>query len=80
MNDDSGKISVEICRQTGRHVFPLYHSITAPPWGRVVLLAVGEGGALPNKTPKPPTTRSMLAKAHRERAWRFISSKRHHRV
>jgi hypothetical protein len=48
MNDDSGKISGEICRQMGTCVFPLYHSVMAPPRGRVVLVAVGEGGALPN--------------------------------
>jgi hypothetical protein len=41
------QISGEIYRQTGRHVFPLYHSVMAPPWGRAVLVAFGEGGALP---------------------------------
>jgi hypothetical protein len=50
MNDDSGKISGEICRQMGTCVFPLYHSVMAPPRGRGVLVAVGEGGALPNGT------------------------------
>lgn len=41
------QIWTEICRHAGRCVFPLYHSVTAPPWGLVLMLAVGEGGALP---------------------------------
>jgi hypothetical protein len=48
MNDDSGKISGEICRQMGTCVFPLYHSVMAPPRGRADLKVVGEGAALPD--------------------------------
>jgi hypothetical protein len=42
------QISAEICRETGRHVFPLYHSVMAPPRGRADLRAVGEGAAIPD--------------------------------
>ena len=49
------QISAQICRQTGRRVFPLYHSVMEPPRGRAPLLAVGEGGALPNcRVSAPP--------------------------
>jgi len=42
------QISPEICRLMFRDVFPLYHSIKAPPRGLVVGDRVGDGVPIPD--------------------------------